>query len=49
MQTARDVTEALGNLKGAFMKLGQMASYLDIGLPEAARDTLAELIDELTQ
>ena len=43
MQTARDVTEALGNLKGAFMKLNQMASYLDFGLPEAARDTLAEL------
>ncbi len=43
MQTARDVTEALGNLKGAFMKLGQMASYLDFGLPEAARDTLGEL------
>ncbi len=43
MQTARDVTDALGNLKGAFMKLGQMASYLDVGLPDAARETLAEL------
>jgi len=33
----------LGNLKGAMMKVGQMASYLDVGLPENARQTLAQL------
>ena len=33
LRTAAQVAEALGNMKGAFMKLGQMASYLDIGLP----------------
>src|SRR5690606_20925499 len=34
---------ALGGMKGAFMKLGQMASYLDVGLPEHAREALAGL------
>ena len=29
-----DVARELGNMKGAMMKLGQMASYLDSGLPE---------------
>lgn len=43
MQTAELVTEALGNMKGALMKLGQMASYLDQGLPEHVRDALAQL------
>ena len=28
-------------MKGALMKLGQMASYLDEGLPEPVRDALA--------
>jgi predicted unusual protein kinase regulating ubiquinone biosynthesis (AarF/ABC1/UbiB family) len=32
---------ALGELKGAMMKLGQMASYLDDGLPEPVRAALA--------
>lgn len=43
MQTAADVTAALGNMKGALMKLGQMASYLDDGLPESMREALATL------
>jgi len=43
LRTAEQVAEALGNMKGAFMKLGQMASYLDIGLPEHAREALAGL------
>jgi predicted unusual protein kinase regulating ubiquinone biosynthesis (AarF/ABC1/UbiB family) len=43
MQTAAQVTEALGHMKGALMKLGQMASYLDQGLPEATREALAQL------
>ena len=30
-------------MKGALMKLGQMASYLDEGLPEPLRLALAEL------
>ena len=43
MRTAEQVAEVLGNMKGAFMKIGQMASYLDVGLPEATRAALAEL------
>jgi len=43
LQTAESITEALGNMKGAMMKLGQMASYLDQGLPEHVREALAEL------
>ena len=43
LKTAEQVTEALGQMKGALMKLGQMASYLDQGLPEHVRDALAEL------
>ncbi|WP_208026804.1 ABC1 kinase family protein [Rhabdothermincola sediminis] len=43
MRTAAQVAEALGHMKGALMKLGQMASYLDQGLPEHVRAALAEL------
>lgn len=43
LQSAEQVTEALGNLKGVMMKLGQMASYLDVGLPEPLRETLSQL------
>jgi predicted unusual protein kinase regulating ubiquinone biosynthesis (AarF/ABC1/UbiB family) len=43
LQTAESVAEALGNMKGAMMKLGQMASYLDQGLAEPVRQALAEL------
>ncbi len=43
LKTAEAITEALGNMKGAMMKLGQMASYLDQGLPEHVRTALAEL------
>jgi predicted unusual protein kinase regulating ubiquinone biosynthesis (AarF/ABC1/UbiB family) len=42
-RTATDVAHALGELKGALMKLGQMASYLDDGLPEPMRQALASL------
>ncbi len=34
---------ALGQMKGALMKLGQMASYLDQGMPEHVRAALADL------
>ncbi len=43
MKTAADVTAELGNMKGAMMKIGQMASYIDTGLPDHVRDTLASL------
>jgi predicted unusual protein kinase regulating ubiquinone biosynthesis (AarF/ABC1/UbiB family) len=43
LQTAESIAAALGNMKGAMMKLGQMASYLDQGLPEPVRQALAEL------
>jgi len=43
LKTTEDVVASLGNLKGAMMKVGQMASYLDTGLPENVRQTLASL------
>jgi predicted unusual protein kinase regulating ubiquinone biosynthesis (AarF/ABC1/UbiB family) len=43
MKTAAAVAEQLGQMKGALMKLGQMASYLDEGLPEPLRLALAQL------
>jgi predicted unusual protein kinase regulating ubiquinone biosynthesis (AarF/ABC1/UbiB family) len=43
LKTAEQVVAALGNMKGALMKLGQMASYLDQGLPEPVREALAQL------
>lgn len=43
LKTAEAVAETLGNLKGALMKLGQMASYLDQGMPEPIREALAQL------
>jgi predicted unusual protein kinase regulating ubiquinone biosynthesis (AarF/ABC1/UbiB family) len=43
LRTAADVAGALGELKGALMKLGQMASYLDDGLSQPMRDALAAL------
>ncbi len=43
LKTASAVAEQLGQMKGALMKLGQMASYLDEGLPEPMRMALAQL------
>jgi predicted unusual protein kinase regulating ubiquinone biosynthesis (AarF/ABC1/UbiB family) len=43
LRTAEEVTEELGAMKGAMMKLGQMASYVDEGVPETARTTMARL------
>jgi predicted unusual protein kinase regulating ubiquinone biosynthesis (AarF/ABC1/UbiB family) len=43
LSTAAAVAEELGHMKGALMKLGQMASYLDEGLPEPMRVALAQL------
>ncbi len=42
-RTAAQVADELGQMKGALMKLGQMASYLDDGLPEPLRLALAQL------
>ncbi|MBS1849273.1 MAG: AarF/ABC1/UbiB kinase family protein [Actinobacteria bacterium] len=43
IRSADEVTETLGNLKGVMMKLGQMASYLDLGLPDEMRAALVPL------
>lgn len=43
LKTAEQIADTLGNMKGAMMKLGQMASYLDQGMPEPVREALAEL------
>ncbi|CAN5373606.1 AarF/ABC1/UbiB kinase family protein [soil metagenome] len=43
LTTASQVADELGHMKGALMKLGQMASYLDDGLPEPLRLALAQL------
>jgi predicted unusual protein kinase regulating ubiquinone biosynthesis (AarF/ABC1/UbiB family) len=43
LRTTAEVVETLGSMKGAFMKLGQMASYLDAGLDPQVRRQLAQL------
>jgi predicted unusual protein kinase regulating ubiquinone biosynthesis (AarF/ABC1/UbiB family) len=43
LTTAAQVAKELGQMKGALMKLGQMASYLDDGMPEPLRMALAQL------
>ncbi|MEO7556168.1 MAG: AarF/ABC1/UbiB kinase family protein [Acidimicrobiales bacterium] len=43
LRSAEQVAAALGNMKGALMKVGQMASYLDQGLPEPVRAALSQL------
>jgi predicted unusual protein kinase regulating ubiquinone biosynthesis (AarF/ABC1/UbiB family) len=47
LRTAEDVADTLGAMKGVMMKLGQMASYVDIGLTPAVRRTLARLQDSV--
>jgi predicted unusual protein kinase regulating ubiquinone biosynthesis (AarF/ABC1/UbiB family) len=43
LRTAEQIADRLGEMKGALMKVGQMASYLDDGLPEPVRQALAQL------
>lgn len=43
ISTSEQAVALLGDMKGALMKVGQMASYLDQGLPENVRSTLAQL------
>jgi predicted unusual protein kinase regulating ubiquinone biosynthesis (AarF/ABC1/UbiB family) len=47
LETAEDVAETLGAMKGVLMKLGQMASYVDDGLSPAAHRTLSRLQDSV--
>src|SRR4051812_21943889 len=37
MQVAEEATEMMGNMKGAFMKLGQILSFATEAVPEHAR------------
>lgn len=43
LKTAEQVAAALGNMKGAMMKVGQLASFVDDGMPEPVRQALAQL------
>ena len=43
IETTEQAVALLGDMKGAMMKVGQMASYLDQGMPENVRHTLAQL------
>src|SRR6266851_1849630 len=43
LRTADDVAEELGSMKGALMKLGQMASYIDEDMPPTFRAAMARL------
>ncbi len=47
LQTAEDVAATLGTMKGVLMKIGQMASYVDDGLPPGVRRTLSRLQDSV--
>lgn len=43
VRTAQDVAAELGQMKGALMKIGQLASVIADGLPDEARQALASL------
>ncbi|HSS94022.1 MAG TPA: AarF/ABC1/UbiB kinase family protein [Candidatus Dormibacteraeota bacterium] len=43
LRTAEDVVEELGSMKGALMKLGQMASYISEDMPLTYRNAMARL------
>ncbi|MGH9024283.1 MAG: ABC1 kinase family protein [Acidimicrobiia bacterium] len=43
LRSAQEIAEALGNMKGALMKIGQLASFVDSGMSEPARQALAQL------
>lgn len=45
LRTAGDVAATLGGMKGVFMKVGQLASFVDDGMPEHVRTALAQLQD----
>ena len=43
LKSSAQVAEALGNMKGVLMKLGQMASFVNEGFPDHLREQLAAL------
>lgn len=43
IKSATQVVETLGQMRGVMMKLGQMAGYLDDGIPENVKQTLGTL------
>src|SRR5215470_8902068 len=47
LETAEDVAQTLGAMKGVLMKIGQMASYVDDGLAPSVRRTLSRLQDSV--
>lgn len=46
LRTADDVARALGNMKGALMKAGQLLSFIVEALPENAQQALASLYSD---
>src|SRR5437763_5206701 len=42
LRTAEQVAESLGHMKGALMKVGQLASFVDDGMPEPVRRALGQ-------
>jgi predicted unusual protein kinase regulating ubiquinone biosynthesis (AarF/ABC1/UbiB family) len=48
LETAKQIVSALGTMKGAAMKLGQVMSFLDVGLvPEEFRDEFQQELGKL--
>lgn len=45
--TAQKMVELLGSMKGAAMKLGQIASFVDLDLPDEVADTYREVLASL--
>jgi len=43
VQTAEEVARTLGQMKGALMKVGQLASFVHDGMPEPVREALESL------
>jgi predicted unusual protein kinase regulating ubiquinone biosynthesis (AarF/ABC1/UbiB family) len=43
LRTAEQVAATLGNMKGVMMKMGQLASFVDDGMPEPVREVLSQL------
>ncbi|MBA3622236.1 MAG: AarF/ABC1/UbiB kinase family protein [Euzebyales bacterium] len=46
-ETAEKMVELLGSMKGAAMKLGQIASFVDMDLPPEVQETYHEVLAEL--
>lgn len=47
IKSANQVVETLGQMRGVMMKLGQMAGYLDDGIPENVKATLGTLYNRV--